>query len=76
MEGGQPVLEWEIEPEVWGAENARFTVRFLTETGERFVLGPCCGATPEEMPPTEEFDFTVRQSGDTYRVVDLPVYVP
>ncbi len=41
-----------------------------------FVLGPCCGATPEEMPPTEEFDFTVRQSGEIYRVVDLPVYIP
>jgi hypothetical protein len=58
------------------AEETRITVRFLTAAGEPFVLGPCCGATPEEMPPTREFGFSVRRHGDAYRVHDLPVYVP
>jgi hypothetical protein len=37
---------------------------------------PCCGATPEEMPPVRRFEFTVRRVGYAYRVETLPVYVP
>jgi hypothetical protein len=54
----------------------RVVVRLLTDTGEPFVLGPCCGATEAEMPPQHEFAFTVARSGDRYLVQDLPVYVP
>ncbi len=51
-------------------------VRFLTPGGEVWTLGPCCGATEEEMPPVSEFTFTVRRTSNGSRVQTLPVYVP
>jgi hypothetical protein len=59
-----------------GDDRYVFEVGFRTETGEEFVLGPCCGATAEEMPPVRRFEFTVRSVGYAYRVETLPVYVP
>jgi hypothetical protein len=57
-------------------DDHRFVVRFYAPSGELFVLGPCCGATAEEMPPQSEFAFAVHRVGDRYLVQDLPVYVP
>jgi hypothetical protein len=54
----------------------RVAVRSRTDGGETLVQGPCCGATPEEMPPRSEFSFAVRREGFRYLVQDLPVYVP
>jgi len=54
----------------------RFTVEFSQPDGSLFVLGPCCGASVEEMPPRSQFEYTVVQSGDRFRVEGLPVYVP
>jgi hypothetical protein len=56
--------------------SATFTVQLLTRTGERFVLGPCCGETEQSMPPQRAFTFTVRQSDDRYLVLDTPPYMP
>jgi hypothetical protein len=54
----------------------RFLVEFQNADGELFVLGPCCGATEAEMPPVSQFPYTVIKDGDTFRVQELPVYVP
>lgn len=53
-----------------------FTVHFLKDDGTIFVLGPCCGATEEEMPPQRTFAFTVKKIEGIYKVMDVPVYVP
>jgi hypothetical protein len=54
----------------------RFVVEFINDDGTCFVLGPCCGATEEEMPPQTEFTLTVRKVDNSFLVQDLPVYVP
>ena len=54
-----------------------FVVEFMLPDGSLFVLGPCCGATEEEMPPVSQFEYTVVLGLDgQYRVTGLPVYVP
>ncbi len=52
------------------------SVEFLHDDGEVFVLGPCCGATEEEMPPVSKFDFRIHKNGDLFKVSTPPVYVP
>lgn len=54
-----------------------FQVKFKGPDGETFVLGPCCGASEEIMPPMSVFEVRVRrtEAGD-FEVLDLPVYVP
>jgi hypothetical protein len=54
----------------------RFTVEFQNEDGSLFILGPCCGASEEEMPPQSEFQFTVILREGRYQVMELPVSVP
>lgn len=53
-----------------------FTVNFLDSEGEVFVLGPCCGATEEEMPPTKTFKFLVKEVDGEFKVKTPPVYIP
>jgi hypothetical protein len=54
-----------------------FDVEFNLEDGSLFVLGPCCGATPTEMPPVSRFTFRVRtQATGGFAILDLPPYVP
>jgi len=54
-----------------------FKVEFLNEDGSQFVLGPCCGATEEEMPSQSDFYFTVLKNGDgNFVVMDMPPYAP
>ena len=52
------------------------SVEFLHDDGELFVLGPCCGATEEEMPPISKFDFRIYKNDDLFKVSTPPVYVP
>lgn len=54
-----------------------FDVTFANPDGSLFILGPCCGATEEEMPPVSGFTVHVacEQEG-TCQVLDLPPYVP
>ena len=65
------VAEKPLSPELF-----EFRVEFLSEDGDVFVLGPCCGATEEEMPSQSEFIYTARKTGDRFLVQELPVYVP
>ncbi|MHB1132097.1 MAG: hypothetical protein ACYC4L_06865 [Chloroflexota bacterium] len=53
-----------------------FVVQFANEDGSVFVSGPCCGATPEQMPPRSEFEYTVKKTASGYVVLGGPVYVP
>ena len=53
-----------------------FKVRFIKPDGDIFTLGPCCGATAEEMPPRDTFDYTVKKIDGTYKVITPPQYVP
>ena len=54
-----------------------FTVSFRNPDGSIFELGPCCGATIEEMPPISQFEIHVKCSSENIcQVLDLPPYVP
>lgn len=54
-----------------------FTVVFSNPDGSQFILGPCCGATEEEMPPISEFIVHVNcKAEELCQVLDLPPYVP
>ena len=66
-----------LSAEKTGEGEYTFTVQFLRDDGEVFVLGPCCGADETEMPPISEFTVRVAadQRGD-FKVLDLPPYVP
>ncbi len=51
-------------------------VEFQNPDGSLFLLGPCCGASEEEMPPVSQFDvYVIDRSGDYY-LTSLPVFVP
>jgi len=54
-----------------------FKVKFANPDGSEFVLGPCCGASEEEIPPVSTFMVHVQCEDDgTCLVMDLPPYVP
>lgn len=51
-------------------------VEFQNPDGSLFVLGPCCGASEEEMPPVSQFDvFVIEREGEFF-TTSLPVLVP
>jgi len=54
----------------------KITVEFKDRTGKVFVLGSCCGATEDEMPPTSQFIVDVIERDGNYFVTSLPVFVP
>jgi len=54
----------------------KITVEFKDRSGKLYVLGPCCGATVEEMPPTSEFIVDVIERDGEYFVTSLPVFQP
>ncbi|MDD5749442.1 MAG: hypothetical protein PHO91_01485 [Patescibacteria group bacterium] len=51
-------------------------VQFQKADGSTFVLGPCCGATEEEMPSQNKFNFEVKKIDNTFKVTTAPIYVP
>jgi len=65
-----------VAEEQVSATEFSFVLEFADEDGGLFVRGPCCGATPEEMPPTSRFTYPVRKVGDRFLVQGGPVYVP
>lgn len=71
-----PVLDLSFV-EVNAQQEYVFEVVFANSDGSQFILGPCCGATEEEMPPISGFPVRVAcQRGGTCLVLDLPPYVP
>ena len=65
-----------VSAEQLSPEQIRFTVEFQNSDGSLFILGPCCGATEEEMPPVSQFNYLVQKVDGAWLVMDLPVYVP
>lgn len=53
-----------------------FVVRFLNSDGTIFVFGPCCGATEDQEPSKDKFDYKVKKVGDVYKVMAPPLYRP
>ncbi len=53
-----------------------FKVQFIKSDGSLFILWPCCGASEEEMPPTDTFNYTVKNIDNTFKVTTPPLYVP
>lgn len=54
-----------------------YEVKFANPDESEFVLGPCCGATEEEMPPKSSFTVHVECEADgSCLVMDLPPYLP
>ena len=54
-----------------------FEVEFANLDGSLFILGPCCGATEESMPPKSSFTVQiVCASDESCLVMELPPYVP
>jgi len=62
--------------EITGGEY-NFTVQFLTETGQVYFQGPCCGANETSQVPVSRFLIHVVKHGSgAFQVLDLPPYVP
>ena len=54
-----------------------YELTFKNPDGTTFVLGPCCGADEETMPPISTFTaHVVCETMDSCQVMDLPPYVP
>jgi len=54
-----------------------FTVQFLLDDREVFVLGPCCGEDETSMPPVSGFQVRAARDGSKeFKALDLPPYLP
>jgi hypothetical protein len=65
-----------VSAEKFSLNEFRITVEFRDKAGGVFMLGPCCGATTEEMPPVSQFDIYVIERDGGYYITSLPVFVP
>ncbi len=65
-----------IESTKISGDEYQYKVQFYKNDGSVFVLWPCCGATEEEMPPKDTFEYTVKKINDTFKVITPPLYVP
>jgi hypothetical protein len=54
-------------------DSYKFNVEFTYTDGALFKQGPCCGDTG---PSISTFDYTVTRSGNSWKVMELPPYVP
>ena len=53
-----------------------FTVEFIAQDGERFEIGPCCGADEGESVVVTQFEYHVDLIEGIYLVREMPIYVP
>jgi hypothetical protein len=76
MNGGQclPVLAV-LSHEQTSSTGYSFIVQFADEQGALFEIGPCCGE-PDTGQRTTDFTYNVQRGGGTYKVLELPPYVP
>ena len=65
-----------IEIKKEAADSYNLLVQFQKTDGNTFVLGPCCGASEEEMPPQDKFEFKVKKIDGEFKVITAPIYVP
>lgn len=50
------------------------TVQFLNSDGSILVEGPCCGATEEQMPSSDKFEYKVKKIDGIFKVITAPLY--
>lgn len=65
-----------LEIEKFSLNEYHLKVQFQNPDSSLFILGPCCGADEEEMPPQSEFDVYVIERKGVFYIVSLPVFVP
>lgn len=53
-----------------------FTVQFFKNDGSILVEGPCCGATEEQMPSLDKFEYKVKKIDGIFKVITPPVSRP
>lgn len=71
-----PILSSELV-QVNNQQDVLFAVEFANPDGSLFILGPCCGATEETMPPVSVFSVEVRCDDEGLcRAHNLPPFVP
>ncbi|KKS99501.1 MAG: hypothetical protein UV76_C0019G0010 [Candidatus Nomurabacteria bacterium GW2011_GWA2_43_15] len=63
------------EEKISGTE-FKFVVQFVNDNGTLFKMGPCCGASEEEMPTKSDFEYIVSKVGNNFLVITTPVYTP
>jgi hypothetical protein len=47
-----------------------FIIEYVTNQGDLFMSGPCCGETEKEIPPVSQFQVTVEYFNNAYHVMD------
>lgn len=52
------------------------TVQFLNSDGSILVEGPCCGATEEQMPSSNKFEYKVKKIDGIFKVITAPLFRP
>ncbi len=65
-----------IETKKGNNDTYDLVIQFKNPDGSTFVLEPCCGATEEEMPAQDKFDFKVKKINNDLKVTTAPVYRP
>ena len=54
----------------------KFVVQFVNDNGTLFKMGPCCGASEEDMPTKSDFEYIVKKDNNGFIVITGPVYTP
>lgn len=65
-----------IETKKETSDTYNLLVQFLNIDGSIFVLWPCCGASEQEMPSQDKFNFKVKKINNIFKVTTAPIYVP
>ena len=65
-----------VKSEKFSLNEFFLTIEFKNADGSVFVLGPCCGASEQEMPPVSQFPVDIIERDGRYYITSLPVFVP
>ena len=65
-----------VETRALSETETLFVVEFLTEDGQVFALGPCCGAEESAAAPQSAFEFRVRTQNGFSLIEDMPALIP
>ena len=65
-----------VETRALSETETLFVVEFLTEDGQVFALGLCCGAEESAAAPQSAFEFHVRTQNEFSLVEDMPALIP
>lgn len=65
-----------LKTEKFSLNEYHLQVEFQNPDGSLLVLGPCCGASQDKMPPVSQFSVFVIERNGEFFVASLPVLVP